>query len=176
MRNLKASMMAVALGLTALTTGCATVTGGTSQNVTVKTQKQSTDVAGADCVLTNSKGTYKVVTPATVAVHRAKDDLSVNCTKDGETTASTAVKSSMRTGAIVGDIAWLGVLSVVSYGVDRANGSVFAYPDNITVSFDAPAPAPAADVPAAASSTSADGAPAQAAPSVSASNQPTVVK
>jgi hypothetical protein len=127
--------LATSACLAMLTTGCATVTGGTTEKVSVKTQKNAVDVAGADCVLSNSKGTYKVTTPDKVTVHRAKDDLSVKCSKDGEADAVATVKSSTRKGAVAGDIAWLGVLSVVSYGIDRANGSVFAYPDDITVSF-----------------------------------------
>jgi hypothetical protein len=118
-----------------LTTGCATVTGGTTQKVSLKTQKDTADVAGADCVLANSKGTYTVTTPGTVSVHRAKDDLSIKCTKDGETDAITAVKSTHRTGAMVGNILLLGVASVALEGIDRANGAAYAYPDNVTVSF-----------------------------------------
>lgn len=118
-----------------LTTGCATVTGGTTQTVSVKTQKNTVDVAGADCVLFNSRGTYTVTTPNTVSLHRAKDDLNIKCTKDGETDAITAIKSSHRTGAMAGNIILLGVGAVALEAVDRANGAAYAYPDAITVSF-----------------------------------------
>lgn len=154
MKSIRIAALLTSVGLTAMTTGCATVTGGTTQNVSVKTQKSAADIAGANCVLTNSGGSYTVVTPGKVAVHREKDDLTVQCTKDGETSQVAKVESSYRKGAIVGDIAWLGVLSVVSYGIDRASGSVFAYPDDITVAFgDSAAPLPSADavVPSAAS-------------------------
>ena len=159
MKYLKTTILAASLGLVVLTTGCATVTGGTTQNVAVKTQKDSADVAGADCVLTNSRGTYKVVTPGSVSVHRAKDDLSVQCTKAGESNAVASVKSSTRVGAVVGDIAFLGVLSVVSYGVDRASGSVYAYPENVTVTFGnnaEAAPAAASDAQAASTQPASD--------------------
>jgi hypothetical protein len=155
MKYLKTTILAASLGLAVLTTGCATVTGGTTQSVSVKTQKDSVDIAGADCVLTNSKGSYKVTTPGSVSVHRAKDDLSVLCTKEGEINASTTFQSSQRAGAIAGDIAFLGVLSIVSYGVDRSSGSIYAYPENMTVSFGngvAPAPGAPAATPAAAAS------------------------
>jgi hypothetical protein len=144
------------IGLVSMAAGCATVTGGTTQKVSVKTKDSATDVAGANCVLTNSEGSYTVTTPGSVKVHRAKDDLSVKCTKPGEPDATTTVESSMRKGAIAGDVAWLGVLSVVTYGIDRANGSVFAYPDDITVSFanpEAQQPVASATVPPAASTS-----------------------
>jgi hypothetical protein len=155
MKYLKLSILAASLGMCVLATGCATVTGGTTQSVSVKTQKDSTEVAGANCVLTNSGGSYKVVTPGKVAVHREKDDLTVQCTKDGETSQVAKVESSYRKGAIAGDIAWLGVLSVVSYGIDRASGSVFTYPDDVLVTFGEPSGnVPAIATPASASSAS----------------------
>jgi hypothetical protein len=133
------SRIALCVGLATLASGCATVTGGTTEKLSVKTQKDSVDIAGATCTLANAEGSYQVTTPGKVSVRRAKDDLSIRCTKDGEAPASTAVPSSTRKGALAGDIAWLGVLSFVTYGVDRATGSIFAYPDEITVSFGEPA-------------------------------------
>jgi hypothetical protein len=124
--------------LTTLATGCATITGGTHQSVSVKTQKDAVDVAGADCVLSNSKGTYKVTTPASVNVHRAKDDLSIKCTKDGETDIVTTVKSSTRKGAfIAGNLIMFGVVGggLITGPIDHATGAQYAYPDNIIVSF-----------------------------------------
>ncbi|MBB3260888.1 hypothetical protein F4827_005795 [Paraburkholderia bannensis] len=138
MKYVQCAALVASIGLVTLTTGCATVTGGTTQNVSVKTQKDSVDVTGADCVLANSEGTYKVVTPGKVKVHRGKDDLSVHCTKGGEEPALTSVQSSTRAGAVVGDVAWLGLLTPITLGIDRANGGLFAYPDDITVSFGKP--------------------------------------
>ncbi|CPF97814.1 Uncharacterised protein [Burkholderia pseudomallei] len=129
------TVLAASACFAVLTTGCATVTGGTTQTVSVKTQKNTVDVAGADCVLSNSRGTYKVTTPNTVSLHRAKDDLNIKCTKDGETDAITAIKSSHRTGAMAGNIILLGVGAVALEAVDRANGAAYAYPEAITVSF-----------------------------------------
>lgn len=147
-----------AVGLTAMTTGCATITGGTTQNVSVKTQKAAADLAGANCVLTNSGGSYEVVTPGSVKVHREKDDLSVKCTKPGEPDATTTVQSSTRKGALAGNIVMLGVGAVVTAGIDRATGAWWAYPDDVTVSFgnpEAQQPVAGASVPPAASASHA---------------------
>ncbi|ARK80155.1 hypothetical protein BOC40_06765 [Burkholderia pseudomallei] len=127
--------MLAAICMAVLTTGCATVTGGTTQTVSMKTVKDTADITRADCVLSNSRGTYKVTTPGKVSVHRAKDDLSVKCTKDGEVDAIAAIKSSHRTGAMAGNIILLGVGSVALEAIDRANGAAYAYPEAITVSF-----------------------------------------
>ncbi|CAJ3336862.1 hypothetical protein [Burkholderia pseudomallei] len=135
MKHGRITVLAASACFAVLTTGCATVTGGTTQTVSMKTQKDAVDIAGADCVLSNSKGTYKVTTPGKVSVHRAKDDLSVKCTKDGEADATTTVKSSHRTGAMVGNILLLGVASFALEGVDRADGAAYAYPDDIMVAF-----------------------------------------
>jgi hypothetical protein len=61
-------------------------------------------------------------------------------------------ESKYRKGALAGDIFNAGVIGLVMYGVDRANGSVFAYPDEITVSFGGPA-APLTSPDAASPST-----------------------
>ncbi|RKP48289.1 hypothetical protein D7S89_13275 [Trinickia fusca] len=147
--------------LAILTTGCATVTGGTTQNVSVKTQKNAADVAGADCTLSNSRGSWTVATPGTVSVHRAKDDLNIHCSKDGERDIIMAVKSRTRTGTIVGNVVLLGVGALVLDGVDKANGSAYAYPETITASFVNGDELPG--IPGDASTGSINGTPAQAA-------------
>ncbi|MFP3748079.1 hypothetical protein SB816_33995, partial [Achromobacter sp. SIMBA_011] len=73
--------------------------------------------------------------PGKVSVHRAKGDLNIKCSKDGERDITTAVKSKTRTGTIVGNVVLLGVGALVLDGVDKANGSAYAYPETITVSF-----------------------------------------
>lgn len=124
------------MGLATLTTGCASVTGGTTQSVYIKTQKDSVDIVGATCVLTNTEGTYKVTTPGAVSVHRTKNDLNIQCSKEGESDTRTAAHSSARKGAVAGNLLMFGVVGVlVGSGIDAANGAAYAYPDNILVSF-----------------------------------------
>ncbi|QHP90702.1 hypothetical protein EXE55_07025 [Burkholderia glumae] len=129
------TVLAASACFAVLTTGCATVTGGTTQTMSVKTQKNTVDVAGADCVLSNSRGTYTVTTPGNVTVHRAKDDLSVSCTREGEAPALTSVKSSNRGGAMAANIVMFGIGAVVTHAIDKATGGAYAYPDDITVAF-----------------------------------------
>lgn len=156
MKTIRIAALLSSVAFTAMTTGCATVTGGTTQNVSVKTQKAAAEIAGADCVLTNSKGSYEITTPGSVKVHRAKDDLSVKCTKTGESIATTTVQSSTRKGAFVaGNLVMFGVVgSLIATPIDHATGAQYTYPDDITVSFGNPAvllSSPDAAVPSAAS-------------------------
>jgi len=133
MEKRRHSALVAYTSLAFLMTSCATVSGGTTQKVSVKTQSGTEDVAGANCVLANSKGTYMVTTPNTVDVHRAKDDLSVKCTTDGGSEVVATLKSSSRTGATVGNILLLGVGGVLLEGIDKANGAAYVYPDEVTV-------------------------------------------
>lgn len=138
MNHWKIAFLTVSVSLAMLTTGCATVTGGTTQKVSVKTQKDAVDVAGADCVLSNSRGTYKVTTPGKVSVHRAEDDLNIKCTKDGEAEATTTAKSSTRKGAYyAGNLIMFGIVggALITGPIDRATGAKYAYPDDIIVPF-----------------------------------------
>jgi len=144
MKYMQFAALIASIGFVTLTAGCAVITGGTTQDVSVKTQKDAVEVAGADCVLTNSRGTYKVTTPGKVNVHRAKDDLSVQCSKTGEADADAAVKSSFRKGAMAGNIIMVGVGALVLEPIDTSTGAAYAYPYDITVSFGNPASQPAA--------------------------------
>lgn len=63
----------------ALSTGCASIVGGTSQVVSVETLDADRKVSGAQCSLKNPKGEYFVTTPGTVTINRAYDDLIVKC-------------------------------------------------------------------------------------------------
>jgi hypothetical protein len=65
------------LGLV-LTTGCASIVGGTNQSISLETRSNAGEpVAGVNCKLENPKGTWFVTTPGSVTIHRAYDDLSV---------------------------------------------------------------------------------------------------
>src|SRR5919109_728613 len=67
------------LAIAVLVAGCATITRGTTQTVTLDTP----GVAGAKCTLTSSAvGTKSVVTPATVTLEKGQDAVAVHCSKD----------------------------------------------------------------------------------------------
>ena len=106
--------------------GCASITTGTNQSVSVKTGS----VSGAQCSLENNKGTWYIPsTPGSVVVNRSFNDLSVKCEKKGYPLASKSVSSSTKAMAF-GNVVFGGV---VGAGVDIADGAAYDYPNTINV-------------------------------------------
>ena len=106
--------------------GCASVSNGTSGPIRVETVGgDGVAVVGAKCDLTNDYGTYSVVTPASVIVHRSSKDLQVICKKDGLLDA-TANVTSCATGSMFGNIILGGGIGAI---VDHSNGSAYNYPE-----------------------------------------------
>lgn len=122
-------LASLSLGIV-VTTGCASIVGGTNQPISVETRSTTGEsIAGANCKLENPKGTWYVTTPGSVTVHRAYDDLSIYCTKTGEQPGIASVKSSTK-GMAFGNILFGGLIGV---GVDTATGAAYDYPTMITV-------------------------------------------
>lgn len=105
--------------------GCASIIEGTTQNVAVT----SSPADGAKCVLRSSEGTYYVTTPGNTIVHKTKNDLSVECDKEGYQHASTTLPSHFN-GATAGNILAGGIIGM---GVDAATGANYNYPASIDV-------------------------------------------
>jgi hypothetical protein len=119
-----------ALCLVALLPGCATITTGQNQSVSVETRAANgTAVSGAACKLANDKGSWFVTTPGSVTVTRAYSDMSVNCTHDKFPAGAAMVKSATKAMAF-GNIVFGGVIGV---GVDVMTGSAYDYPNLIAV-------------------------------------------
>jgi hypothetical protein len=118
-----------ALFLAALLPGCATITTGQNQSVSVETRKQGGNVVGASCKLANDKGTWFVTTPGSVTVSRAYGDMSVNCTHEKHEPGGIIVKSSTKAMAFGNIIAG----GLIGAAVDIGTGSAYDYPNLITV-------------------------------------------
>ena len=54
---IRSSLIGAAVAATFTFTGCASIVSGNNQSLSVTTQKNGTDVAGAKCSLVNDKGT-----------------------------------------------------------------------------------------------------------------------
>jgi hypothetical protein len=113
----------------ALFLGCASITTGSSQKVSIQTSMGTWMLAGASCTLSNSKGSWTVTSPGTISVPRAYGDMNVVCEKPGISTGVTAIKSNMAVptagNALIGGI--------VGFGLDVGTGAAFKYPSKITV-------------------------------------------
>ena len=108
--------------------GCASVTGEKMQPITFKTIKDSTEVAGVGCSITNDAGSWFVTTPGSVTVHKSTGDLSVDCKKDDLFGHETLVSKS--NGSV-----WANILlgGGVGYIVDRNTGAGFNYPETSVI-------------------------------------------
>lgn len=131
----------ISVALTSLT-GCASIVNGQNQSVSVETRTESGPVSGANCKLSNNKGTWYVTTPGSTTVNRSYEDLAVRCDKTNVEPGLASVKSATK-GMAFGNILFGGIIGA---GVDMSTGAAYDYPTLITVMMGtnaviAPAPA-----------------------------------
>ena len=116
--------------LTGLLTGCASLTSGTLQNIAVSTKSNTgVNIPQASCTLKNEKGNWSVVTPNTVAVHKASGSLLVECEKQGFPKGKLTAISRAGKG-MVGNIIFGGIIGA---GIDHSSGAAYNYPNNLSV-------------------------------------------
>jgi hypothetical protein len=109
--------------------GCASITGGTQQSVSVETRQDTTQVSGAACELVNAKGKWFLNSPGSVQIQRSNDDLQVTCNKPGLETGRASVVSIVKPG-MVGNFFFGGIIGVA---IDHASGAAYDYPNIIQV-------------------------------------------
>ena len=116
--------------LTALMSGCASITGTTNQSISVQTKEQAgKEVPGAACELSNSKGKWFVTSPGSVTVTRSNDDMQVLCNKQGSEPGRASVVSATK-GAMFGNIVFGGGIGAI---IDHNSGAAYEYPAFIQV-------------------------------------------
>jgi hypothetical protein len=114
--------------------GCASIMDGSQQTLSVRTVSGWKQVAGAQCMVDNNKGTWYVTTPGTVTVHRSYDPLNVVCHKAGYEGGITSVASSTK-GMEFGNIIFG---DLIGAEVDMGTGAAYDYPGLISVSMGDP--------------------------------------
>lgn len=139
------TLTSIALALCALSTGCASITTGQNQSLSVETHADGKPVAGASCKLENDKGTWYATSPGTAVVRRSYNDINVRCEKSGHEPGVTVAKSSTKAMAF-GNILFGGIIGAA---VDAGSGAAYDYPSIIAVDLgrnriQAPEPAPGA--------------------------------
>ena len=106
--------------------GCASVTSGTDQQISVSTPGAN----GANCSLTSPDGTYNVrSTPGSVTVSKSKHDIAVLCKKSGYENGATTISSNFQ-ALTLGNILIGGVIGI---GIDAASGAMNKYPESVSV-------------------------------------------
>jgi hypothetical protein len=110
--------------------GCASVSGGNVQKMYVQAQSQNgAAVTGADCTLTNDKGTWRLTAPGDTSIVRSNKRMEVKCDKSPLPQGVVSVESATR-GAMYGNIILGGVVGAV---IDHNSGAAYEYPEMIKV-------------------------------------------
>src|SRR5438874_2053464 len=114
--------LGAALSAAILLAGCATITKGTDQQVSLDTP----GYAGAECILTSKEvGRRAIITPATLQLPKSKENIAVSCRK-GCARGSGVIVSGTE-GMTAGNLL---VGGAIGLGVDAASGAINHYNDN----------------------------------------------
>ena len=125
MRGLLIAAGALAL---LLCTGCATVTKGSDQAISV-TASGCDDGTPVSCEMLNKDRTYYVDAPGTIEVDKSSAALAVSCRSEGGSQGNLTVESSYE-AMNAGNILLGGIIGV---GVDAISGAMWKYPKEIDV-------------------------------------------
>lgn len=120
------------IAVAALCAGCASVTQGTTHTVRVDTLKEDgTQVDGADCTLTNDRGSFSLRSGTSTLVRRSGEDLHVKCSQAGLPDATASLISRANAG-LAGNILLGGAIGAA---IDAGSGAAFTYPHWVRVVF-----------------------------------------
>jgi hypothetical protein len=116
--------------LNLVASGCATITSSEMQSLALSTvDNDNKPVEGAACKLQNDKGSWEAKTPGFVSVRRSAEDLSVECSKDGQ--PNGILKAISRAaGGMFGNIVFGGGIGAI---IDHTKGTGYNYPDALPV-------------------------------------------
>jgi len=109
--------------------GCASVSGGSSQSLTVMANHKDQDVVGANCEIKNTRGLWFVTTPGTTQIRSSNETLSIVCNKKGLESGRAIVESETK-GAMYGNLILGGV---IGGAVDHSTGAAYEYPKTVRV-------------------------------------------
>ncbi len=131
--------IALALLAAAALPGCASVTSGLSQTVSVTPVCDGT-IRKASCELANEKGHWKVDAPGSLTLTKAFGGLTVSCTSGAARGAANFI--SKPNDNVYGNLL---VGGVVGFAIDSASGAGYKYPDELPVVLAPPCDAAAAN-------------------------------
>jgi hypothetical protein len=122
---LRAICRVVASSLLIVTTGCATITGSSTQTIEVTTlDARDRPVKGMTCTLTHGPGSYVVDTPAIdLEIRRSASDLEIECRRGSQLAKGTVIPRAE--SAIAHSFIPGGSIATL---VDYATGAMYTYP------------------------------------------------
>lgn len=109
--------------------GCASITGTTSQNISITSKHKDVQVSGVACELSNSKGKWFISTPGSLQIGRSNDELMIICKKEGVDTGMASVESDTKAG-MFGNIIFGGGIGAI---IDHNTGAAYEYPSVVEV-------------------------------------------
>jgi hypothetical protein len=127
LNNLLRTSIALAIAVsTLILPGCATITKGTNQPLTVNTEP-----SGAKCVLNRAGVQIGMVdpTPGTVQIGKVHTPIAVDCKMAGYDDTGERVESRFQMMTL-GNIL---IGGIIGFGVDALTGAMYDYPTAITV-------------------------------------------
>lgn len=122
-------LAAVALLAPLAFSGCATLSTGEMQSVSLRTQSPDGEaLAQADCTLKNDRGSWQAQSPAEIRVRRSDADLTVECRKSGFEAGFARAVSRVYPGFAAEALLWgVGPL------VDHLTGAAYSYAAQLSV-------------------------------------------
>ncbi len=121
--------------------GCATVTSGTTQSVSVQTFQGSAEIFDARCTLVaGRRAPVFVTTPGTVPVRRGGKPLVVSCRKDDVGTGVVGFEpttSNLTAGNLL-----FGTSVLIALPIDFMTGAAYRYPELLRIELVRPPTAP----------------------------------
>lgn len=120
----------IASTILAFLSGCASITGSETQQVSLTTvDEQAKVVTDVSCRLENDKGYWEAKSPSFVTIRRSAEDLVVQCKKDGQPLGM--LKAISRAGGdMYGNIIFGGGIGAL---IDHNKGTGYNYPDLLPV-------------------------------------------
>jgi hypothetical protein len=113
-------------------TGCASITGDTTQFVRVETfGENGVAVKGAKCTFQNDYGTVSGDSGGQIQARRSSKDLYVECNKEGYP-AANARAISRANGGMFGNILFGGGIGAI---IDHNKGTAYTYPEWLKLVF-----------------------------------------
>ncbi|MBL4757522.1 MAG: hypothetical protein JKY32_07760 [Rhizobiales bacterium] len=120
------SKFAIYAGVVFSTVACASISEGTTQNITFYTTPQ-----GASCTILRQGETLAVIssTPQTVNISKSRHDITLTCNKDGFQTAVHQLPSNLEEMTF-GNLLLGGVIGIA---IDAGSGAMNKYKTNVTL-------------------------------------------
>ncbi len=127
--------VSIALGIT-LTTGCATVTSGTTQKLQITAKHGNKTIDNVTCTIQNSKGNWTLNSSHTITIPRDSEALDVVCISENKKYSGTATIMPSYNKNNLWNIALLplGIVpGVVGFAADASTDAQSKYPNSVNV-------------------------------------------